>query len=388
MKRFCTFLICVISSQLLLAQSKVDSLTKADFLKNVDLNLLLRSSLEIPEGQNNSAAVRLNEARFEVAGKIVDNLDFRVRYRLNRSLTQRGFDNAPAALDIASVNYSFGKNKNWSLNVGKQAAMVGSWEFETNPTFEYQYSEYINFQTNIFLMAARLGYQATPKHFFSIQLHNTFNDGFNALHSNNGYSDGQLENAKLPLGVYFSWIGKLFNDQVQTFWSYNISQVAKNEVNHSFALGQKVELPKFHAYLDLQSSNMAVDFANVASPSINNYRRSISPSFFPQFARNVNYKSAVAKLNYEIFPKWYLTSKIILEAASQYGDGKFAGNNFRKNTGLLGGIEYKPFNSQQMKLFGYYYNKKVSYNDIIGSANTTSRNNLFAFGVLYFVNAL
>ncbi|MCW3464924.1 OprO/OprP family phosphate-selective porin [Chitinophaga nivalis] len=359
---------------------------RPEALQNVHMNFLLRSSLEIPDGDKQSA-MRLNEARIEVLGTILPDLDFRIRYRLNRSQVQRDLDNAPASLDIASVNYKFGNGKKWSVNVGKQAAYVGNWEFETNPTYEYQYSEFVNFQTNLFLMGVRLGYQVNKNHGFFLQLHNTYNNAFNTTYTNAGYAADGLKGSKTPMGVYASWLGKMFDQKLHTFWSYDIAQYASGKTNHAVALGNKVVLNKLKGYLDLQWAAMAVDYVNIASPSVNKYQQRLHPDFTPAFARDINYKGAVLRLDYEFVPGWFITTKGIFESASQTKNSAAPGKNFRQNIGLLAGLEYKPIASQNMKLFGYYYNNQVKYRNVIADANAHQRSSLFAVGVLYLVNA-
>lgn len=358
---------------------------KPDILENVHMNFLLRSSLEIPDGDAQSR-LKLNEARFEVMGTIVPDLDFRVRWRINQSHNPKSQDNSPGSLDIASVNYKFGKDKKWSINAGKQAAYVGSWEFEMNPTFEYQYSEFVNYQTNIFMMGMKLGYQANKNHSFHLQVHNTYNETFNTLYSNTGYFANGEKGAKTPLGVYVSWLGKLFDEKYHTFWSYNVSQFASGQTNHNFALGNKVVFDRFHAYLDVQSANLGMDYVNIASPAVNAHRASATPGAPPIFANNINYKSAILRVDYEFVPRWFVTAKGFYETASQSGNNN-VGKNFRENIGYLAGLEFKPITSQQMKLFAYYYNNQVNYNNVVASANTQQKLNLFSIGVLYFVNA-
>ncbi|WP_161964328.1 porin [Chitinophaga flava] len=359
---------------------------KPDILENIHMNFLLRSSLEIPDGGRQSS-IRLNEARFEVLGTIVPDLDFRVRYHLNSSQMPKDLDNAPGSLDYAAVNYRFGRKKKWSVNVGKQAAFVGSWEFENDPTYEYQYSEFVNFQTNLFMMAIRFGYQVNQNHSFFLQLHNTDNSSFNTTQANAGYPADGLKGAKNPMGVYATWQGKMFNQKFLTFWSYDISQYASGKTNHSVALGNKVILNKFQAYLDLQWAALAVDYINLATPSINKYQQMVNPAFTPVFARDIHYKGAVLRMDYEFIPGWFITAKGILESDSQTKNNSTIGKNFRENIGIVAGLEYQPIPSQHMKLFGYYYYNQVKFRHVVADANDNQHLNLFAVGVLYSVNA-
>ncbi|KAA6439879.1 hypothetical protein FEM33_09915 [Dyadobacter flavalbus] len=356
-----------------------------DALAGIHMNFLLRSSLEIPNGSMQSA-LKQNEARFEVLGTIVPNLDFRVRWRLNRSQAPKSLDNSPGSIDIASVNYAFGKEKKWSIQVGKQAAFVGSWEFEKNPTFEYQYSEFVNFQANIFMMGMKLGYQINENHAAYLQLHNTYNEDFTQAHAIAGYSTNGNKPSKSPMGVYTTWRGKMFDNKFQTFWSYDISKFASGQWNHSIALGNKLVVDRFEVYLDLQTANLALDHPNIASPSVNNYRLRMNSGLKPVFANDLNYKSAILRVDYEFVDKWFITGKGIFEAASQTKNNSVIGRNFRENIGLLAGIEYQPIASQQMKMFGYYYHNKVNYKGEVKMANTRTNLNLFAVGILYFIN--
>ena len=357
-------------------------------LKKINLNFLLRSSLEVPLKGDDQSSIKMNEARFEVLGNLTSDLDFRIRYRLNRSQAPRSQDNSAGSIDHANVTYKFGKGRKWSITAGKQAAYIGSWEFETNPTYEYQYSEFVNRQANLFLMALRLNYKINENHSVHLQVHNTWNDNFNTLIANTGYKPDGLKGSKIPMGVYASWLGKLLDKKLHTFWSYNISEYAKGEVNHSVAIGNKLVLKKWNAYLDLQTQSLAVDYVNIASPSINKYQTSLNPAFQPAFARDVNYKSAVLRVDYQFVPGWFITAKGIYEAASQTKGTNKAGNNFRENIGYLGGLEYKPVSHQNFKIFGYYYNNEQRYRNNISAVNGNTRNDMFAVGVLYFVNAL
>ena len=340
-----------------------------------DINLYLRSSLEVPIADARESGIKLNEARFEIQGSIIPDLSYRVRFHLGRTTAQATLDNSPGSIDIAAVNYQFGNEKKYSLLVGKQAAFVGSWEFEKNPTFEYQYSDFVNQQTNIFLLAIKLGYQINEKHSLHLQVHNTLDDTFAGHHSNFGYDTNGFEAAELPLGVYLTWQGSIFSDKIKTFWSYNVSKFAKGEFNNQIALGNKLVLPKFETYLDLSYANYPVDYPGIASQSINSFTGDTV------FAQDADYLTAILRVDYNFAGKWYLTAKGIYEK-SKIKDQDFD----RKNLGGLVGLEFKPFGSQDMKFFTYYFANGQDVN--FGGLSSSPDQQLFSVGVLYFLNAL
>lgn len=364
---------------------EASSALPANMARNLDLNLLLRSSLELPTG--GQAGVRVNEARVEVRGTLVPQLSYRVRYRLNRSTAQRSQDNASSSIDHASITYAFGKNRAWGLTAGKQSALVGNWEFDNNPTFEYQYSELVNRQLNIFLTALKLTYSLNENHTLGLQLHNTYNDSFPATLQDAGYEPGGLEAARLPVGLYVAWLGKLFGQKLHTFYSYNVSQFARGKTNHAVAIGNKLLLPRFQAYLDLATASYGAEYFGIASPALNQYRIRQNPNAAAVLATDLRYNNAVLRLDYEFVPRWFVTAKGIWEAASQPGT-ETVGRNFRTNVGYLGGLEYKPVGSQDMRLFAYYYNGSIRYHHGLAQTSAAEPQSLFAFGMFYFLKAL
>jgi hypothetical protein len=359
----------------------------ASLKRKLNVNVLLRSSLEIPNASQGQAAFRLNEARFEVRGDLLPQLSYRVRYRLNQLAAPRNtLDNAPGSLDIADATYRFGPDSKWNLTAGKQAAMVGSWEFENNPTFEYQYSEYVNYQLNLFPLSAKLGYDINKNQAVLVQLYNTSNNSLQNGLQTTGYAGG-LAAPRAPMGVYVSWLGKFFDQHFLTFYSYNVSQFAKDQTNQSLSLGNKVVFKKFSAYLDLATTNVGVDYFNLASPALNKYEGTMSPTYLPTYGQNLNYKNAVLRLDYQFVPGWFVTAKGFYETASQR-DGGPAGRNFRQNIGYLGGLEYKPVQSQDLKFFAYYFQHNLNYYNAVAATTPSQSNQLLAVGVLYFIQAL
>ncbi|WP_461491062.1 porin, partial [Pontibacter sp. HJ8] len=348
----------------------------AELSKRIDLNFLFRSSAEFPSGSSNQSSIKTNEARIELRGDITPDLSFRIRYRLNRSFAPNSLDNAPSSVDHANVTYRFGTEKKWHLTAGKQAANVGSWEFDTNPTFEYQYTEYVGKQLNLFLLALELGYDITENHSLQLQLHNTYNQDFNTMYNSAGYAKNGLEPSKTPLGLYVTWQGSMFDNKWQTFYSYNISQFAKGKTDHAVSIANKFVLERFNAYLDLQSANMDVDYPNIASPAVNNYLAPL-PAFAPSFLEDINYKTAVLRVDLEFIPKWFITAKGYYETASHREDSDI-GDDFREHYGYLAGLEYKPIARQDMRLFTYYYYNTSRYNNAVAAINADQKLHLFA----------
>ena len=57
--------------------------------------------------------------------------------RLNRPFTPTSSDNASVGLDFAFLTYTFGKEHQWEMRIGRAYGMIGSYELDINPLYEY-----------------------------------------------------------------------------------------------------------------------------------------------------------------------------------------------------------------------------------------------------------
>lgn len=359
-------------------EEKSAPIIQADGLKNVDINLLLRGAYEVPEGGTN--AFRLNESRLEIRGKVVENLEFRMRTRLNRVGADGTLDRSTNNLDHASISYKFGAKKNWEILAGKQNNMMGSWEFDRNPVNEYQYSDVVGNYNNLFALGARLVYSPNANHTFTLQAINPSNSAFSI----------PAEASKTPYLAQLVWQGKFFNKAWNTWVSAGTSQYARNEDNVQVFVANKVSLGGFEGYLDLGYSKFAYDHFNIANRTGNAYtafqNQANSTNLGSVIAEDINVKSAVLRLDYKFLDNWNVTTKGFYETVS--AKDKALGNDFRRNVGYLIGLEFLPVAKQNFRLFAYYYGNDVKYNKNVPASVKATNSNVFAVGASYVVNVL
>ena len=89
--------------------------------------------------------------------------------------------------------------------------MIGSYELDINPLYEYIFSDHLNYVVNGFVTVLQAGYRINNRHQIGIQGHNTLNESFGTHLANNGFVSGDFKASKTPLGVYLYWIGTFFN---------------------------------------------------------------------------------------------------------------------------------------------------------------------------------
>lgn len=363
----------------------------AGFLKDIHLNLYIRSSFELPLAPEKDlsqdaflSAFKLNEGRFEVVGTVWKNLTFRMRTRFSTTRPQFALSNSNHNIDYALIGYKFGGyRKPLELAVGKQNNMLGSWEFWHNPTFEYRYSSIGGGRSiNIFPLGARLSYAVTNKHVLTIQAFNTFANAFN----NHIPTPMDLRPIRLPVSVLLAWKGLFMDDKLKTWYSFAVKNYVKNKPSYQVALGHNIVVPRFNLYLDLITAYNGVDYTKLHQSSYTAYYNSRNPhNTNPVIARDFLYSSAILRVDYELVRKFFLTTKAWYERADALKDNQL-GSGFSNNLSFLIGCEYKPFPTQDMRIFSYYYNTRMFYNNAIpkqilpGSVGHT-----IALGVLYFV---
>ncbi len=99
------------------AQSLGETIEKLG--KSADINLYLRSSLEMNSNESVANGIKVNEARLEIMGDATENLSYRFRARMNRTVAAGTQDNAPSSIDYAYITYKFGEDKKMEYYRGK-----------------------------------------------------------------------------------------------------------------------------------------------------------------------------------------------------------------------------------------------------------------------------
>ena len=328
-------------------------------------DVLFRGALNGDNLGTNDASTRakLEEIRLLFSGDYNEDLSYSVRFRLNRSFSPNSLDNGSPALDFANIKYKFGKNRNWDITVGKQMANTGSFEFQNNPIYEFLFTDYVDRILNLFVMGAKLGYHVNPNHSFEVQVHNTVNNSFNDHILNNGFTIGDLERSKVPMGAYFTWNGAFADQRFRTKWSYHVSQFADKHTNHAISLANKYKTDRQMVYLDLQYSHMGLDHALIASNGINDFYNHTGADRL--LGKDVVYKSAVLRYDQFLTDKWEIALKGAVETAGSKEDNEI-GNDFRTNYTYFAALQHKPFRKHDMRFYLGYIGNTIQYVDRVG----------------------
>ena len=324
--------------------------------------------------------------RIEMTGWLTDNLYYRFRHRLNKTDAPMSEDNFAKATDYMMVGWKF--NETWSIQGGKKCQALGSFEFDENPMFIYQYSD-MEDNVDSSKGALNLLYNPSKTQQFSAEVSNTYNGkladefGANAQVTtgkvvNDGAAGGKkleveaLEKSNSPLTYSVGWNGKFFDNKLQTRWSYSHRTQAKGKYSRFFRFGQRLNLSKLQWYVDYNHTYDDLDRMKIASKEIvNEMVNSISPDseengYTNIYLSKVRYQGIVTKMNWQFAKDWNLMLKGMWETASATKDEKF--KNYRTAYGYIGSLEYYPARKQKqdLRFFLAYVGRKYDYSKKCG----------------------
>ena len=154
-----------------------------------------------------------------VRGSLTDKLDFRIRQRLNKKVfDERNMFNAT---DFLYLRWQ--ATPRWAFTVGKNALMIGGYEFDAVPIDVYYYSNFCNNLYQGFSFGVNAEYSFAPGQNLVLQFCNSpLSLGFQNLYA-----------------VNVEWMGH-FTPWWNTLWSVNFVQDEFHRTINYIALGNRL----------------------------------------------------------------------------------------------------------------------------------------------------
>ena len=301
------------------------------------------------------------QLRIEIKGNLTDRLYYRFRHRLNRA-TDAKSDNFAKATDIMMVGYRL--TDKWNVQGGKMCLIWGGFEFDENPIRIYQYSDFVD-NMDSFMAGAIVSYKPTPSHEIAVEVSNANNgklvddygEGAKSYEGNGNYR--VLEQANHPLTCVVSWNGSLFDNKLQTRWSWGIQTLAKKKYSRMLILGQQLNLPNLQWYLDYMGAYEGLDRLRIATSELGATKLKDNSYF-----SDVIYHSFITKANWQFAPQWNLMLKAMYETVSVSKVEEL--KNYRKSYGYMASVEYYPVKHQDFRVSLAYVGRNFDYSSKCG----------------------
>ena len=326
--------------------------SKASLLKDVDVIFNTRLAFDnyFADGNHVNSLFSVNQFRLEMKGKIHDKIFFRFRNRYTKISDPNTVDNISRSVDMAYLTIDVAPQIKFSF--GKMIGDWGGYELLINPIEILSYNT-INNNADNFLAGASLSYALeNHKNTFNLQVLNSRTKTFEAQYGN--LLPPEITPAKLPLVAVGNWKGHLFNNKLETTYSYSFFNDAKSVKGNYVSLGNKFKVNKLVLYYDFQYSKEDLDRKCVVTNIIKMKHAYI--------AEDVAYMENWIRAEYMIRPKVNLLLTVMNSNAYWNGNTDTnRSNRLLTSYGIIPTIEYSPFSDFNMKFFVGYIGKKNSY---------------------------
>ncbi|MDO5608916.1 MAG: porin [Capnocytophaga sp.] len=351
---------------------RVQDLEKRNEKFNVYFNF--QSSFDAADmGDGLETAFKARQLRLEMRGNLTEKLFYRFRHRLNRSNAGQSLDNLSRATDMMYAGYRV--SDKLDVIFGKQCQSWGGFEFDLNPMNIYEYSDFIEYMDN-FMLGINFVIKPNPNHEFQIQITDTRNSRFSDLYGN----IPNIETSQSPLTYIVNWNGNLFGGLWQTRWAAGLETEAKNNYSRMLTIGNKLNLSNFQLALDYMYANQDIDRLGIATEAADAYLVSVGETVF----KDVEYNTLILKAEYQPDEQWNIFAKGMYETTDVENIAAL-GNNFRKSYGYFAGLEFKPFEEEDLRLFLVYVGRKYDFNTT--SALADYNTNRISVGMMYRIKA-
>lgn len=206
-----------------------DSENLRDRLKWDDekLHLMLDTRFDFLYGAGTSAPeTRFNgqALRFWLQGEIVPGIRYRLRQRLNRVQSPL-LDGLAEATDNAWVQFDIGHRKDWTVTVGKQTVMLGTYEYDYNGA-----DLYLNTGVNSTFDNHKVGVAATCKFLGQSLSAQVFSPAGAGQFASEKWKSRALSGALL-------YVGSFFKGSLKTRTGYLAAQRDDRKVYHWLTTG-------------------------------------------------------------------------------------------------------------------------------------------------------
>lgn len=297
-----------------------------------------------------SGSFRARDLRLEVKGRVNENLYYRFRHNLRSNQATGTLDGFSKGLNMMFAGYEF--NEHFAIEAGKICQHWGGFDYDENPLYIYQYSDYID-HIDIFFTGIDFYWRPDSRHEFVFELSNPAND---------------LLPVRFPVNALLNWNGNLLDGFVQTRCAIGGMTQSEGGFGKLLSGGIKFNWPTFQCYFDTMFEKDAVDRIGIATAD-----------FGPAALRplgEILYNSNIVKAFWQFSPGWNLVAKgswdtVRTDVGGKYRDGLMA----------LCVLEYYPEPSQDLRLFAAATLHRVIFNGTgLPDSFTTGRAEL---GLIY-----
>lgn len=316
------------------------------------MNLEFASSANayFTEGVFDEASFKMNRVRLEILGRLNDNLSYHFRQSFNKYSNPYSVDNMSSSIEYANIKWHH-RGGRFDLVAGKQFLAVAGYEGYVNGVKVRAFSDFNN-HVEIYQTGVMGILRLDPDHHLMLQVTNNRNSNDSELYLY-GLPD-EVESSKLPLLGTVNWNGWFADKSLHLMYSVSVGELAKGQNIWYLMCGNIYEKGPLLAYLDVLYSRSAIDSQQRITTLQGQMRGGL-----PVTARNTEYLTFIANVDYRFHPKWNGYIKGAYETAGVYeANGPFAAGRYLTSWNAQACVEWFPFAEDEgFKVFLHYLYK-------------------------------
>ena len=329
--------------------SKNDGYKMRKITSHVNLEFAASANAYLTAGEFDELSFKMNRVRLEIYGKLHDKLSYHFRQSYNKYSNPFSEDNMTSSIEYANIKWHTGER--FDLVVGKQYVAVAGYEGYVNGLMVREFCEFNN-NFEIYQTGVKGVIRLSPTQHLSIQATNNSNSKADQMYMY-GIPDG-LTPTRFPLLGTVNWTGWFADNAVQLMYSASAGQLANGKNVYYLMCGNVYDKKPFLAYLDVLYARSAID----VQQRITSLQAPLQ-GITPVTARNTQYLTFIANLDYQFHPKWNAYLKGVYETASVYeANGIFAKGRYLTTWNAQACLEWFPFTEDKgFKVFAHYLYK-------------------------------
>ena len=314
------------------------------------------------------------ELRLEIKGDLSDRVFYRFRQQLTRPMTPGTLDRFSKGTDL--MYFGWKAKDNLSFIIGKQCQYFGGFEYELNPVFVYEYSDFLE-RMSIFHTGITMAWSPAPGHELVAMMTTSSNDRFSYTYS---FPIGRsYEDSSAPFEYILNWNGSMWDGLLLSRWAVAAASMAKGAWSKLILGGEKLCFPTFQVFADYMAAWDDLDRLMYASEDGATFLRQMGQSYF----ENVFEQAFLVKAEWQFMPRWNLWGKGMYETVTVRDVPQM--KDYRKALGYMAGVEFYPFDGQNLRFYLAYIGRRNIFSEACGL--TASGRNRIELGLMYRLKA-
>lgn len=348
---------------------------------HVNLEFAASANAYLTAGRFDELSFKMNRVRLEIYGRLGDKLSYHFRQSYNKYSNPFSADNISSSIEYANIKWHTGDH--FDLVIGKQFVAVAGYEGYVNGLMVREFCDFNN-NFEVYQTGVKGLIRISPTQHISIQATNNSNSRSENMYLY-GIPDG-LTGTKFPVLGTVNWTGWFADNAVQLMYSASAGQLAKGQNVYYLMCGNVYDKKPFLAYLDVLYARSAIDVQQrVTALQVQ------SSGLTPVTARNTQYLTFIANLDYQFHPKWNAYIKGVYETASVYeANGIFEKGRYLTIWNAQACVEWFPITQDKgFKVFAHYLYKghELSANaEALGAAMPHTQR--ISLGIQYIIPVL